>query len=264
METSFYYDRNVSQRSTLSDVIEPIIKIYWWIHEDFGRMSEVTLINYDEDGVVQGTHSETQRAADELVKIDIRNVGTGSGWYTLKITLDLHKELRMTCKPIGDGPNIGIHVLQVDTGTEVSEEGTTLSFIQSIFMSLQPMKRIILPDYLTIFAWITPAIQVSEDYLKYRVHKFDHSKFAVIQQTDGYYAILSNNVGQFAGNTRLIYQGEVIDATDGIMGMDTSEFYDISYMTCAGAFDALLFKAVLRCTGTASPELRSYTLRITG
>ena len=264
LETSFYYDRNVSQRSKLSDVIEPIIKIYWWVHEGFGRMSEVTLINYDENGVVRGRHSETQRAAEELVKIDIRTVGVGTGWYTLKITLDLRKELKMICKTIEGGPDVGMHVLEIDTGADISREGITLSFIQSIFMSLQPMKRIVLPDYLTIFAWREPATQVSEDYLKYCVHKFDHSKFAVIQQTDGYYAVLSNNVGQFAGNTRLIHQGEAVDTIDGIMEMDTSEFYDIAYMTCAGKFDSLLFKSILRGTGGASPELKSYTLRVTG
>jgi len=264
METSFYYDQNISRSSVLSSAIDPIIKIYWWVHEGFGRMSEITLTNYDEDGIVRGRYTETQRSADELVKIDIRTVGTGSGWFTLKIKLDIPKEIKLVCKTIEDGPNVGMHALKVVESAGVSVEGTTLSFIQSIFVSLNPMKRIILPEYLTIFAWRKPATQVSEDYLKYRTHKFDHSKFAIIKQSNGYYAVLSNNVAQFAGNSRLIYHGEAIDSVNGILGMDVSEFYDISYITCAGKFDSLLFKAVLKGNGAAAPELKSYTLRVAG
>jgi len=229
LETSFYYDENILKVSTLSEsvTIEPIIKIYWWVGS--ASISEILLINYDENGIELGRASEGRRGADELVTINIRNVGSGRGWFTLRITLS-----DLSANALG-------HLNQ-----------------------LQLMRRVIFPPYITIFAWKDKLRQVSEDHLKYSTHKFDHSKFAVVRQANGIYALVSTNIGQFSGNTRLLYHDVPINPTNGIIGMDLSEFYSMEYMTSAGAFNSVLFKAVFQGTGDTSPELRGYTLRVLG
>lgn len=369
-QTSFYYDENQYKESVLNQVTEPVITIYWWTKEGFGRMKSVVLTNYNEFGGIVDSRTELEKAPDEVVKIDIRTVGSGRGWYTLKAILEFDSEEPIVCvlteagvgipllestieefgltenttvtttkdvKPIGsrlDGsPDVKISTVErsdattktiaitgtspkvsgstrytggkiiapvtttsdtvttntkesivVTTGsttpfassaptkvaTEVVPEDDapdntiTIDFVTAVFTYFQPKKRFLFPDFITKYAWRQPCLRVTEDYLKYRVHKFDHLKFCVIKQNSGYYAVISNNAGQFSGNNRLVYQGVPISPTDGLLGKDLAEFYEIKYNLSSTKFDSLLLKAVLRGTNDSSPELRGYTLRITG
>jgi len=136
--------------------------------------------------------------------------------------------------------------------------------LKSLFESLELSNRVALPDFLVIYAWPNDMVRVSEDHLKYRTHKYDHTKYCVIRQNDGYYAILTNNIGQFQRNSRLIKDGKPIDKEIGIVGMDASDFFDIEYFYSSGRFDSLLLKAHLKAIGTATPEIRSYSLRVIG
>lgn len=365
LETSFFYDVNQLKESAFDNPQEPIIKVYWWDDPSFGRISEVSLTNYSGSGRILGKRVELEKPDNDLVKIDIRQVGAGMGWFTLRIRLafDLSDDIICILTDAGVGVETTERVLidklstrtstattatttrtlvdklsattaisQAPSGTTlVTKGGTTsrttttltpkggsstvtlrpktptspgartltpktpsrpgtsptpfqsaattpsgsdtvsppvtsstieVSLVDAFFILFQMRKRVFLPSFITNFAWKDSASRVSEDYMKYRVHRFDHTKYAIIKGVDGIFSLVSNNLGQFGGRNRLVYGGEALNPLNGILEQDLANFYDISFSLSVGRFDSLFLKAVLSTENNASPELRGYTIAI--
>ena len=291
LTTSFYYDSNSTAESRESINTHPAVKIQWWNKASLGSMAACTLYNYDDKGVLVGSVTESKKSDNTIVKVDLRDVGQGHGLYVLKIELDIDPSkfsYRMyntyydqSIPGIISSMPLGFRVFQ---SPDQHPEGIVAwlqernayrnaireddiqntATLESIFNSLGLTTRVDVPDFLTTYAWSNDMVRVSEDHLKYRTHKYDHTKYCVVRQNDGYYAILTNNIGQFQRNSRLIKDGLPIEKEKGVMELDASEFFDIEYFYSSGRFDSLLLKAHLKAIGTATPEIRSYSLRVIG
>lgn len=291
LTTSFYYDSNQSAESRESLNTPPSLTLTWWNKSNLGNISACTLYNYDDKGVLVGSVSESKKADGTVVKFDLASIGQGKGLYVLKMDLEIVPELfsyriynsyfDQSIPGVISSMPLSFRIFQDPTlhpdgvtawltertayrnAVRLDNEQNTAT-LKNLFDSLGLSNRVGLPDFLVIYAWPNDMVRVSEDHLKYRTHKYDHTKYCVIRQNDGYYAILTNNIGQFQRNSRLIKDGKPLDKEIGIIGMDASDFFDIEYYYSSGRFDSLLLKAHLKAIGTATPEIRSYSLRVIG
>lgn len=225
--------RNVYENVQESNAEIPKIKFIWW-NTDTGKIKTISITNFDDDMVELDKHVEYEYEHNTTRTIQLIDIGRGYGTFEIEIEFDIPED---------------ILAAESDIARKILDE-------------FNPISRVTLPQYLEPNAWNEPLYQIGSDTLKYMTHKYDHTKFAIYQESNGRYVLLTNNMGQFSGNTRLVFKNEILDPQTGFLGIDPSEFFNISFKTVNKICDSILFRAVLKSQIDTTPEICSYKLII--
>jgi len=223
----------VYETAKQTDADVPLITVKWWNTGD-GKIKSFAITNFDDEMREIEKKVEYEHEHDVIRSINLLDIGRGYGKFKLELDLELSED-----------------VLNMAEG-----------LVQHIINSLDPISRLTLPSYLPPYGWASPLCQVSPDTLKYATHKYDHSRFAIYQHRLGYYALMTNNFGQFFGNSVLVFKNIIVNPETGFIGIDPYDFFDISFNIVNKKCDSFLFKARLTSEGQTTPELRNYKILV--
>ena len=228
-----HLSKNIYENVQEANAEIPSIRFVWW-NTNIGKVKTISITNFNDDMVELAKHVEYEYEHDTVRIIQLSDIGQGYGIFKIEIEFDIPDEI-------------------VDAESDIARK---------ILDEFNPILRITLPQYLETYAWNESLYQIGSDTLKYMTHKYDHTKFALYQESNGQYVLLTNNMGQFLGNTRLIFKNKLLDPQLGFLGIDPSEFFDISFKTVNKVCDSILFRAVLKSEIDTTPEFGLYKLII--